>query len=362
MLSTIIIFLVLLSLLVLVHEAGHFLTARWTGMKVEEFGIGFPPRLFSWRRGGTRYSINAVPIGGFVKIKGETGEDRSDPEAFVSKSASKRALVLSAGVIMNIVAAWFLLTIGFVAGLPQVVDETVPKAATVRQEYVQIYSVWPDSPAARAGLEVGDRLIALGAESPATAEEAQQIIGEAAAAAIGLTIQRDQDLLTYELTAESVAGIEDRPVLGVGLVTVGLISYSWYQAPIFAAEATLSLGWQMIRTLFDLIVDFISGEEVMLELSGPVGIAELTGQVAALGLSHLLFFAALLSVNLAILNILPFPALDGGRLLFVLWEKLRGRPVSVRLETVVHNAGFLLLMILILIVTYKDVARLFAGV
>ena len=195
--SSIILFIVILSLLVLVHEAGHFFTALWTGMKVEEFGIGFPPRLASVRRRGIRYSFNWIPIGGFVKIKGETGEDRDDSEAFVSKPAWKRLLVLSAGVLMNLIFAIVLLSAGFLFGMPQVVDESLSTQAIVQNVNVQVYTVVEGSAAAQVGIEVGDGITKIDDLVVTKSEQAQAYIQEYSDKELSLTVKRGDDYYTY---------------------------------------------------------------------------------------------------------------------------------------------------------------------
>ncbi len=359
--SSVLLFIVILSLLVLVHEAGHFFTALWTGMKVEEFGIGFPPRLFSWKRRNIRYSINWIPIGGFVKIKGETGEDRNDPEAFVSKAAWKRLLVLSAGVIMNAVLAVVLLTAGFIAGSPQVIDETTSPQAVVQNVSVQVYTVLDSSPAKNAGLAVGDQIVSIDDNLVSDESQAQTYIQEHENAMMRFSVKRGDTYYTYDLTPTVLAEVEGHKAIGIGMVRVGTVSYPWYLAPVKGVEATVAIGSQMIGALVDLVRGLIVEHHVSVDLSGPVGIAMLTGQVAQLGFSHVVQFAALLSINLAIINFIPFPALDGGRALFVLIEKVRGKPVSAKAETITHNIGFGLLMILILVVTYRDVIGLIVG-
>lgn len=359
--SSVLLFIVILSLLVLVHEAGHFFTALWTGMKVEEFGVGFPPRLTSITRRGIRYSFNWVPIGGFVKIKGETGEDRHDPEAFVSKPAWKRLLVLSAGVLMNLVLAIVLLSAGFVFGLPQALDETVSLQAIVKDVKVQIYTVVEGSAAAQAGIQTGDEITRIDGLVVTKAGEVQGYIQAHNEQELTITVKRNDAYYTYAVTPTELSQTDGQKALGVGMVTVGSVSYPWYLSPVKGVEATFQLASQMILALMDLVKGLIIEQRVAVDLSGPVGIAMITGQVAHLGFSHLVMFAALLSINLAIINFIPFPALDGGRALFVLIEKLRGKPVSAKIETMTHNIGFVMLMILVLVVTFKDIIGLMVG-
>lgn len=330
-------------------------------MKVEEFGVGFPPRAASIVRRGIRYSINWIPIGGFVKIKGETGEDRADTQAFVSKAPWKRLLVLSAGVIMNMVLAVVLLSAGFLFGMPQVVDETLSPQANVRDESVYFYTVLENSPAAVAGLELGDVLVSIDDQIVTTAEQAQTYIRAHGEIEMQFVVERSGERYTYSLAAAPLEEIDGEKGIGVGMVSSGVVSYPWYLAPVKGIEATASFTSQMVVALVDIVRNLIVEQRVGVELSGPVGIAVMTGQVADMGFAYLIQFAAILSINLAIINFIPFPALDGGRALFVVIEKLRGKPVSATAETIAHNIGFALLMILILGVTFKDIVGLVAN-
>lgn len=357
MFSSIILFLVVLSVLVLVHEAGHFFTALWMGAKVEEFGVGFPPRAWSRVKNGIRYSINWIPLGGFVKIKGESGADSHDPDSFASKPAWKRFIVLAAGVTMNFLLAVVLLSVGYGIGMPQVVDDTLSAQAHVREEKVHVVNVAEASPAATAGIEPGDELQSIDAQNFETAEEAQKYIQAHADNEMTIVVKRGEEYFTYAATPIELAEAEGRKVLGIGLIQTGIVSYPLYLAPIKGFETTVYFTKEIIIAFYDLIKNLIVHQEVAVDLSGPVGIAVMTGEVAKLGLSYLIQFAAVLSINLAVINFIPFPALDGGRVLFLLIEKLRGKPVNARIEAVVHNLGFALLMTLVILITYRDLVR-----
>jgi regulator of sigma E protease len=354
MFTTIIVFIVILAILVLAHEIGHFISARKLGVAVEEFGFGFPPRLWSKKSGETTYSINWIPIGGFVRLKGEGGEDKS-PGSFAAQPAWKRAVILVAGVTMNIALTFVLFSFGFGIGFPTVVtDEQIPQARDVK---IQIISLAPDSPATQAGLEVGDSILSLDGKNVTTLTELQKYIGTKAGVSIAVTYERDKKTFTKDIAPVVLSQVKDRAVLGVSLMQTGTISYSWYQAIWQGAVATANLSKEIVLAFGNLFKNLIISHEVPKDISGPVGIAVLTGEVVQLGFIYVLQFAALLSLNLAIINILPFPALDGGRLLFVIIEKIRRKPNNERIEAIVHRIGFSLLMILIILVTYRDVMR-----
>jgi regulator of sigma E protease len=358
---TILIFLLVLSLLVLVHEAGHYMAARWSGMTIEEFGIGFPPKLFGKKdKNGTLWSMNAIPLGGFVRIKGEGGEekDRHAPGAFATKSIPKRFLVLVGGVVMNILTAWVLFSVGFGVGLPSIIEDSTIDPALVRDKALHIVDVLSDSPAAEAGLVAGDEVKAIDGVEFTSGEEARVALApHADGSPLVFTLERDGEEAFAEVTPVYMDDLEKEGV-GIALVETGVVRYPWYVAPVVGAQATVEMTISVVTGFGGLIAGIFQQKDVVSQLSGPVGIASLTGQVLNLGFIHLIQFAAMLSVNLAVLNILPFPALDGGRILFLLIEAIRRKSLSMRAEQAIHGTGFALLIILVLFVTYQDIVRL----
>lgn len=378
---TVLIFIVVLSVLVFAHELGHFWTARKLGVKAEEFGFGFPPRAVGfykdvqgkWRHfwgnrtleelpagqepADTVYSLNWLPIGGFVRIKGENGEGKQEADSFAAKPLWRRALILAAGVIMNIILAAALLSVGYMIGMPQALDE-VGTSARISQAQVYVVEVLPDSPAQLAKLEAGDVIVSVNGQAISSSAELQTIVGAAAGIETdflikGETGERQVKMSPRAMTDTGKAGI------GVSIYAAGTVSYPFFIAIWEGIKTTGLMFWAIIVAFALLIKDLFLGVSVGSQVAGPVGIATLTGQVASLGFAYLLQFMALLSLNLALINILPFPALDGGRLLFLLIEKFKGKPVRQSVEAWIHTIGFWLLIILIVVVTYKDIARLF---
>jgi regulator of sigma E protease len=361
MLITIIIFVAVLSLLVFVHELGHFLVARKLGIAVEEFGFGFPPRIYGTRfgrRGGTLYSVNWIPLGGFVRIKGEAGEHAADKDSFAAKSLPRRALVLVAGVLMNVLLAWALFTVGFAVGFPQVVEDLSPHAR-VGATSVQVSSVLPDSAAAAADVRLGDTFVAYDGHAVEDTDAFRERTKEGRP--VEVTLRRGGEELTKTLVPTLIPGHPD-PVVGLSLARTGLVSYPLWYAPIEGGRATVLLTGQVLSGFGEVITSLVRGQKAGIEFSGPVGIAVLTGEAARLGFRHLLQFTALLSLNLAVVNLFPFPALDGGRLLFIVVERLRGRAFGKRIETYVHGIGFLILIGLVLLVTARDFAKYGGGI
>lgn len=361
-LLTILIFIIILGLLVFVHELGHFVVAKRAGMRVEEFGFGFPPRLFGIKRGETTYSINWIPLGGFVKISGEDGEATDDPRSFVNKSALQRFLVLIAGVSMNVVLAWVLISIGLGLGLPTMLreGESLSKSATVRNAQVSVIDTSADSPAAQSGIRAGDGIIKVNGEPIDSIEELQTKTSENAGKETVYEFKRGSATFNKTLIPRTNPP-QGEGALGIALAEVARVSYPWYEAPFRGLAATFMLIWATLSAFGQVIGQWISGSGVSGSLSGPVGIAVLTRDVAQLGFIYLLQFTALLSINLAIINAVPFPALDGGRVLFLLIEKLRGKKMPVKAEAFANTIGFSLLLLLMALVTVKDVSRYSQG-
>jgi regulator of sigma E protease len=360
-LLTIVIFIVILGLLVFVHELGHFVAAKKSGMKVDEFGFGFPPRMFGIKRGGTIYSINWIPLGGFVKIVGENGEV-SDPNSFGHKPAWQRFIVLIAGVTMNVVLAWVLVSLALAIGWPTLIGEgdEIPKNVTIKNVSVGILEVVDGSPAKNAGLKPEDYIIKIASEPIDSIEEAQVLTKANADKETVYTIKRGNDTFEKTLTPRGNPP-EGQGSLGVALGSIGEVVYPWYQAPIKGLQVTYNLVALTLNAFYTLISQAIQGGNVGEALSGPVGIAVLTRDMTEMGFIYLLRFTALISINLAIINAFPFPALDGGRVLFLFIEKIRGRKMNENAEAWANTVGFLVLILLMVFVTVKDVAKYSEG-
>lgn len=348
MFLTAIVFILILGLLIFVHEAGHFLAARAAGIKVEEFAFGFPPRLWSVVRGGTRYALNLLPLGGYVKLLGEDGQS-DDPRSFGRQKARVRLAIIVAGVGMNLVLAVVALWIGFMIGMVPVVSDPVTLGG-VQAPQVMITYVANGSPAAGASLTPGDILTDF-----TTPEAVRDFTTRQAGQTIQLHIIHHGDRVTKSVT---LASGTDSP-LGIGLVQLTKVKLDPIQA---LGAATLETG-KTVQATFTFLAKFFvrlfTTGQVAEGVSGPVGIFSVTGQAVALGFSYVLQLLAILSVNLALLNILPFPALDGGRALFVGLEGItRRKVVRDEIEATIHAVGFVLLLILVALVTYRDILNL----
>lgn len=355
---TVLLFLALLSVLVLAHEFGHYIAARLSGVTVEEFGLGFPPRIAAWKgKKGMLWTLNLIPLGGFVKLKGESGEEHRDaPDSFTRQSIFKRFIVLVAGVGMNLVTAAVIFTVGFMIGMPMVTEGGVPGAA-VDHEMIRVLEVMPGTPAATAGFAVGDALAAIDGVTYDDSDDARTAL--AADVAHTVVVTRGAEEVTLTVDPEYIDEL-GRVGVGIGLVETGDVRFPWYKAPIVGVTAAVTSTWEVVKAFAALIASPFTDTNVQAEVAGPIGIAVLTGEVARLGFGHLLQFAAMLSINLAVLNVLPIPALDGGRIAFLVLEVIRRKPTTPRLEQAVHATGFAILLLLVVAVTLKDIVGLFS--
>ncbi len=358
---TAIIFIIVLSVLIFVHEFGHFIVAKRAGMKVEEFGFGFPPRLWGVKKGETTYSINWIPFGGFVKIFGEDGQGKNDRRSFASARVGIRVAVVVAGVLMNFLLAVVLLSVGNAVGLRVgLIDEIQTKQA--KDVKIQIIQVAASSPAEKAGLMILDEIVGFrinGKETPVkNVEEVQNFIGQNKGREITVILRSGSQQKEKTLTprANPPAG---EGALGVSLAATGVIKYPWYRAIERGAMDSVSALQATAMGYAGIVKKLFTTGKTGAEISGPIGIAMITGQAARLGFSYLLQFVAIISINLMVLNIIPFPALDGGRLLFIGIEKIRGKPVPQKIENAVNTLGFALLLLLMVYVTTKDIVKFF---
>lgn len=384
---TIVLFILVLSLVVLVHEAGHFLVAKKSGMKVYEFGWGFPPRAIGWYRdpktkkivrvwGGNKqnlaevsggsdtaeefpatvYSINWLPLGGFVKIKGENGNDQS-PDSFGSKSFWRRLSTIVAGVAMNVVLAAVLLGVGFMIGLPTDMDGfNDPKAIVVEAPAVMIQQISPDSAAAKAGLVVGDKIVTFNGQPVTSADQIISLTKTNGTQPITAGVQGKGKALREVTVTPTV--VEGSPRLGVMLANAGVVRYPWYIA-IYKGAIAAWFGLINIFIAFYLLIkNLILGNGLLFAVSGPVGVAAAVGESARLGFNYIINTTAMISLSLAAINILPIPALDGGRAFFIIIEKIIGRKLPAKYEQAIHAIGFVALLALIAVVTWRDIAAL----
>ncbi len=358
-----IIFIVIVSLSVLIiaHELGHFAAAKLFNVKVEEFGFGYPPRLYGRKFGETMYSINLLPLGGFVHISGEDEEaehgaaiERGETPAvdkrrsFKNQALWKRVVILSAGVFMNIMAGWIVFSAVFMIGSPS---------------HLIISEVAPNSPAAEAGIQAND--IIVGARvgksifsEPISNSEFIAAVKKVAGTEISMDIMRGDKTQTIKVLSRA------RPPAGQGAMGVALDEIGIERASFFTAIgrgfiASMDVFWQTAKGFYTVIKGVFSAPSGALEgVAGPVGIFSIAAQTGKLGFVYLFQLVALISLNLAALNFFPFPALDGGRILFLVIEKIKGSPVPRTFEQITNAVGFAALMILMIIVTIHDITKI----
>ena len=344
-------FLVVLGVLVFFHELGHYLAARWRRVHVEVFSIGFGPAIATWRdRVGTLWKLAWLPLGGYVRLHGQERPDMPLPEAahripgqvFHEKPVGSRALVVAAGPIANFVLAMVLFALLFAtAGRPII----MPIAG----------DVLANSAAARAGIQVNDRIVSIAGTPIDKFEDIQRIISAHPDETLPITIKRgDQEKTLSVLTEEHEAGGHKVGMLGI---RGGAVEYQRLSAP-EALIAGVTQTWQVTAETIGGLWQMISGQRGTEDLGGPLRIAQLSGQVAQLGLGSLISFIAVLSVNLGLINLFPIPVLDGGHLLFYLAEAIRGRPIPARAQEYGFRAGLALLAGLFILATWNDLGHL----
>lgn len=359
---SLIIFIATLVILILVHEIGHFVSAKLFGIKITEFGIGFPPRIGSIKRGETRYSFNLLPLGGFVRVYGEEGEKKDDPRSFASRPAWQRFIVLASGVFMNMVLAAAVFAFAFGIGFPSALNGEEQGGEVVSRS-VQIVGIAQHSPAEEAGLEASD--IITNVQSTRTEEsrlvektsDLQEFTETHKGEVLLLTIKRGGETIEKQVLARANPP-EEEGSMGIVLADIGLLKFPWYQAIWKGIVAAGRNFWLILVSMYLLLSNLIFSGRVIGDVSGPVGIATMATQFYSLGVHYFLAFMGFISVNLAVLNILPIPALDGGRVLFLAIEKIKGSPVKPETEGRVHAAGFVLLIALIVFITVRDIIKL----
>jgi len=359
MVLTIITFILVLGVLILFHELGHFIAAKKAGVLVEEFAFGFPPRIWSIKRGETRYVINAIPIGGYVKMLGEL-EKSDHKRAFENQSRWNRFVISIAGVVANVILAWLILTIGFIIGMAPLVSSPDAIPGKKISTEIVIAEVVKDSPADQAGLEQGGIITDASTSEGKVEFTSLNQFSKYTATHRGQTVTFDykQDNVSSQKTLE--LSKDQEASLGVLAIEHSAVKVPWYKAPYVALRETYKIIELTFTFLKDFFVKLFSSGKVAEGVGGPVAIYVMTGAVVKIGFMAILQFIAILSVNLALINILPFPALDGGRILFIILEAIaRKKVIKEKVEQIIHTVGFALLILLIVLITYKDIVNLF---
>jgi len=335
----ILLFLILVGILVLIHEYGHYIQAKWHKVKVEEFSIGFGPQILSFKRNDTQFSIRLLPIGGFVNLAGlDVDKPVEDEWNFQNKPWFSKFLILASGGLMNFLLAILILTLLFSWGMPTVIPTGINMTI-------------PKSPAEIAGLKPGDKIVAINRKPVTSAEEITNSI-KSANGMITLEVERGEDNLEFKVTPK-YDPVQKRRLIGITMPNFIEVRYPIYSAFIEALKESSLVVRETLSTLGKLLIGKLGTDA----FSGPIGIVRMTGMVSQMGIKAFLQFMALLSIQWGLFNLLPIPALDGGRILFLilgLWKKVKLSPEK---ENVIHYIGFLFLMILMIIITIGDIRR-----
>ncbi|MFC1720845.1 RIP metalloprotease, partial [Patescibacteria group bacterium] len=348
-----------------------FLAAKWAGIRVDEFGVGFPPKLFGWKpkKSETGYTVNAIPFGGFVRI---FGEDPNNEEVLSGKDAERsllskprivQAWVMFAGVFFNFLLAWILISAGFMSGLPSPVS-AAPEGAVVEDTRLVITSAQEGAPAYLAGLRTGDEILAITTDTEAlqdvNPDSVSTFIQAHGTEELAVLYKRADVQGTIFVTPSNEI-LEGRSAIGISMDTIGILQLPVHKAFWEGGKTTIALTIAITVGFYDLIHDAIVGTADLGSVRGPIGIIGLVGDAANFGFIYLLGFTAFISINLGVINLIPFPALDGGRILFLIIEAIKRSPIKPAVAQWTNAIGFFILIALMLIVTYNDIARLITG-
>jgi regulator of sigma E protease len=350
------VFILVLFVLVIAHEWGHFYMARKFGVRVYEFGFGFPPKIAKiFHKNGTDYTANWIPLGGFVRLKGEDGSDSSDNDSFAHKKTWQRLVILLAGVVMNFALGYVIFLGLFMTGVDMPAGFQDPDAIVSNKRLV-VGGIMKGSPAERAGIKVGDEISKVESDEFPSSDRVKNIVSNSGGKTVALEVVRQKEKKSLAvIPGEIQPGVTG---IGVNMVDVASVRYPFTSAIVKAGTETKDVSLLIFKTLGTIVSKLVQSGELQEGVSGPVGIAVVTGKVAASGFGPLLQLMAMLSINLGVLNVLPIPSLDGGRALFVIFEKVIGKKMRGEIEQYAHLIGFALLMLLVVAVTYRDIALL----
>lgn len=348
-----------LLLLIFFHELGHFLFAKKYGVKVEEFGMGIPPRIFGKKVGETVYSINLLPLGGFVKLLGEDTKV-DDERSFSTKPIYQRAIIIFAGVAAFFVIAFLIFSLYAAVGVRTPITEE--EIVLYENSDVFVVNVIEDSPAKKAGIMPGDILLEIDNNPIKKPSEAALLLEERKGEEIPIKMLRGKEESVFSIVPREEYN-ENEGALGIAMVITASKKYPFYQTPIKGALMTGETTFSILSSIYEFVVSRITGEELPpgMRVGGPVAIVQFGTGAFSRGFPDFLQFLGLITVSLAILNILPIPALDGGRLVFLAIEKVKGSPISEKMEYGLNAVFFFLLMGTLIVVTYSDIALILGG-
>lgn len=337
---------IFLSALILVHELGHFLAAKLFSVKVEEFGFGFPPKIIGKKIGETVYSLNLLPFGGFVKITGENGEETNSQNKhnFSNQLAWKKSVIILSGIIMNIALAWFMIFTTLSIGI---------------QKHLVITDISANSPAATSELKPGDIILEVKGSSaqltdPINSKNFINFTKKSSGEKINLIVKRGNNISPKTLLVRENPPSGEGPI-GVAIFDAGKDSVPFPQS---VSETTKIVGENLFmvgKSLLNLIINIFINPSITKNVTGPIGIFNMATETGKMGVIYLAELMSLISLNLAVLNLMPFPALDGGRLLFIIIEKIKGKKISFKTQAITNTIGFIILLALMALVTFRDI-------
>ena len=353
---TVIIFIIVLLILVLAHEFGHFVFAKWAQVRVEEFAFGFPPRIVSIKKGDTNYSFNLIPLGGYVKLQGEEGENASDPRSFSSQKFGVKVLIIAAGVLFNLLFAYILISAGYVIGTPIPIDDSISNA---RAE-IRLIEIQKNSPASATDLKVGDVLLSLASPTGQIDASSLKAVRDFIALNKGgnliVKIRRGSEMLEKRANLRREIK-EGEGALGIVMSKIGIEKLGLASALKQGFKDTAELTYFTATNLIKFFGELFGGRASFEEVSGPIGIAKVVGDYSQFGIAFLIKLIALLSISLALINIVPFPGLDGGRIAIAVIEKIKGSPFHWKTNQIVNFTGLVLLIILVIVISYHDILK-----
>lgn len=360
MLFSIFVFFIIIVLLVLSHEFGHFFASRKSGVKVEEFGFGLPPRILSYQGKETLYSLNLLPLGGFVKIKGEE-EENFEKDSFLSKSIGVKTIIVAAGAIFNIILGYILFTFLATYGIPMAIEEISADSRKITKTDIAIINVLKDSIAEKAGLKQGN-VILFGLDETGnkkefkTISDVQNFVASSKGKEIRIIAAKNKKEREIKILVPDI----EKPLIGIAMQEIATVKSPLWRAPYDGFILTAKTTKQAVFGVYAFLKNLIVREEPALEMvAGPVGLVAIVNAASGFGFIFLLHLTALLSISIAIINLFPFPALDGGRLLFLFAEIIFKKPISHKTAGLIHAIGFAILLTFMLVVTYFDIRRFF---
>ena len=381
-----IIFILILLVLVLIHEAGHFFAAKISGVKVDEFAFGFPPKLFSIKKGETNYIFNALPLGGYVKIFGENGDDKdskNNNRNFSNKNPFIKIFILAAGVVMNFILAYFLIS------LSVYINKAVPLDNLSPQDYQKYLSenkigdksfviedISKNSPAEKSGLVVGDEIENIfinknNKDNSSDFDLKKDNLNQNITSVLSRKInESDTDSLVFTIKNKDgkindikVSPVENdslnKKLIGLSISSFIDVKLSAFDSLKIGFEKTINFTSETLKGFGDLFKNLFTKGQISKDVSGPVGLINAVSQAKSLGIEYIILLAAVLSISLGVFNILPFPALDGGRILFVIIETITKRKISEKWQNILNTAGFVFLILLMIMITIQDIMKLF---